>query len=85
VHKERDGPREKIGLGLKICVEHGNVLAVFDVVVLQPFLERARLVPLPVASDLVLYVHAFVLPSLALLLYQVLKWRTQKNDVYIYI
>jgi hypothetical protein len=78
VHKERDRPGEEIRLGLEIGVEHGNVLAVFDVVVLQAFLERAGLVPLPVPSDLVLYVDAFAPPSPALHLYQILQLRTHK-------
>jgi hypothetical protein len=89
VHKERDSPREEIRLGLEIGVEHGNVLAVFDVVVLQAFLERARLVPLPVPSDLVLYVDAFAPPSLALHLYQILNIQNYiymyTNPIYIYM
>jgi hypothetical protein len=79
VHEERDSPEEEVRVRLEVGVEHGDVFAVCHVVVLQSFLERAGLVPLPVPPDLVLYVHAFALPPLALRLHQVLQtgggWR----------
>uniref|UniRef100_J3MT99 Uncharacterized protein n=1 Tax=Oryza brachyantha TaxID=4533 RepID=J3MT99_ORYBR len=79
VHEERDGPQEEIRLRLEVGVEHGNVLALFHIVVLQAFLERAGFVPLPVPSDLVLDVHALALPFLALLLHQVLKTEIENS------
>ncbi|KAB8108638.1 hypothetical protein EE612_044294 [Oryza sativa] len=79
VHEEWNGPKEEIRLGLEVGIEHGNVLALFHVVVLQPFLERAGFVTLPVPSDLVLDVHAFALPFLALLLHQILKTEIENN------
>jgi len=82
VHEERNSPEEKIGLRLEVGIKHGNVLAVFDVVMLQSFLERASLVPLPVPPDLVLYVHAFAHPSVALHLHQILKMETKKVEGY---
>lgn len=73
VHEERDRPEEEVRVRLEVGVEHGDVFAVCDVVVLQSFLERAGLVPLPVPPHLVLYIHAFALPSLALRLHQILE------------
>ena len=60
------GAPEKIRLGLEISVKDCHVVAHFDVAVLHAFSKSPCFVPIPVVSDLVLYVYAFACPSLAL-------------------
>lgn len=80
VHEEWNSPEKKIRLRLKVGIEHGNVLAVFDIIMLQSFLEGTSLVPLSVPPDLVLYVNAFAHPSIALHLHQILKMETKRLE-----
>jgi hypothetical protein len=65
VDEERDGPTEKIWLGLEIRVKDGYVIALFHVAAFHTFLESPCFVSVTVVSDLVLYVYAFACPSLA--------------------
>lgn len=68
--EERDGPHKEVRFRLEVGVEDHDVVALLRVVVLEPLLERPRLVAVPVVPDLVPYVNPFARPALTLLLHQ---------------
>lgn len=74
VDEKGNGPPEKIGFGLEVGVEDGNVIALFNVAVFHSFLESSCFVPVPVVSYLVLDVYAFARPSLAFEFHHVLQF-----------